>query len=103
MKKQKQLFETSKLRYSRLENNKYTIGFTPEVFTPDFERILKECYRRSKYKVCNNVIFDLSKVKFLDIFELGLLVSWLLDLRKQEKELELRFPAPETDVYKFLE
>lgn len=103
MKKQKQLFETNKLRYSKLENNKYTIGFTPEVFTPNFERILKECYRRSKHKACNNVIFDLSKVKFFDIFELGLLVLWLLDLRKQEKELEVKFLPPETNVYKFLE
>ncbi|MCK4358042.1 MAG: hypothetical protein KAW92_04745 [Candidatus Cloacimonetes bacterium] len=103
MKKQKQLFETNKLRYSKLENNRYTIGFTPEVFTTNFERILKECYRRSKHQACNSIVFDLSKVKFFDIFELGLLVLWLLDLRKQEKELVVKFPSQETEVYKFLE
>jgi len=104
MRKQEYPFKSDKLIYSKLENNKYTIDFPPSIFTPNFEKILKECYKRSKHQACNSVIFDISKVNFFDIFELGLLVSWLLDLKNQEKEIAVKFPPPEkTKIYGFLQ
>lgn len=103
MRERNKLFANEELNYSSFRNGSYIISFSPYVDTANFERILKECYWRSKNRSTKEVKFDLAKVKFFDAFELGLTALWLLELKNKKAKIEVEFPSPEMKAYNFLE
>jgi len=91
-------FSKKNLKFGQLISESYTITFPTYVSSNYFEPLLKECYKKSKR--VKEVIFDFSDVIFFDTFEVGLIATWILELKNAGIHVKVRFPfkkIPGTD------
>ena len=68
------------------------IPFPPYICTYEFEDTLKRHYARSRKKQVKEILFDFSKVRWCETFELSLTALWILHLRERQKEVSFMFP-----------
>ncbi len=93
--------QMSKSKYLQRRIGLRTIVFPERVVSGVFEDLLNESYKNTFLGRVVEVTFDFSIVKWCEVFELGLIALWMLELLEAGKALTF-VPPLDKAVYQFL-
>jgi len=84
----------------KMENGVATVTLPSEICTNTCEELLKLAYSSTRRNSVRKVLFDFTYVSWCNIFEIGLIVLWLLELQDMGKTIEV-IRVKNSDVHQF--